>query len=79
MAFHWHWAVPTIGITLLAADILYFTAIARPDALISLISPVRRASVIVSFLLGIFLFREKQPRPKAACVAGIVTGIILLA
>jgi drug/metabolite transporter (DMT)-like permease len=77
-AFHWHWAIPVIGITLLAADILYFTAIAQPDALISLISPVRRASVIVSFLLGIFIFREKQIRSKAACVAGIITGVVLL-
>jgi drug/metabolite transporter (DMT)-like permease len=77
-AFHWHWAIPVIGITLLAADILYFTAIAQPDALISLISPVRRTSVIVSFLLGIFLFREKHIRSKGACIAGIITGVILL-
>jgi drug/metabolite transporter (DMT)-like permease len=76
--FRWHWAIPVIGITLLAADMLYFTAIAQPDALISLISPVRRASVIVSFLLGIFLFKEKHIRSKGACVIGIITGVILL-
>ncbi|MEI7910951.1 MAG: EamA family transporter [Verrucomicrobiota bacterium] len=78
-AFHWHWAIPTIGITLLGADILYFTAIAQPGALISLISPVRRASVVVAFLLGIFLFREKNRLAKGACVVGIITGVILLA
>ncbi len=76
--FHWHWAIPVIGFTLLGADILYFTAIAQPEALISLISPVRRTSVIVSFLLGIFLFREKHLRAKALCVAGIIGGVILL-
>lgn len=76
--FHWHWAIPVIGITLLAADLLYFTAIAQPDALISLISPVRRASVIVSFLIGIFIFREKQIRSKGVCIAGIIIGVILL-
>lgn len=76
--FHWHWSIPVIGFTLLGADLLYFTAIAQPDALISLISPARRTSVIVSFLLGIFLFREKHLRAKAACVAGIVSGVILL-
>ena len=78
-AYHWHWAIPVIGITLLGADILYFTAIAQPGALISLISPVRRVSVIVSFLLGILVFREKQIGPKAVCVAGIIIGVILLA
>lgn len=77
-AFHWHWAIPVIGITLLAADILYFAAIAQPDALISLISPVRRASVIVSFLLGIVLFKEKHIRSKGACILGIIAGLILL-
>ena len=77
--FRWHWAVPVIGLTLLAADILYFIAIAQPDALISLISPVRRSSVIVSFLLGIFLFREKHVIAKGACVAGIVAGLMMLA
>nr|WP_226894629.1 DMT family transporter [Luteolibacter marinus] len=76
--FRWHWSVPMIGITLLAADILYFIAISQPDALISLISPVRRSSVIVSFLLGIFLFRERQPGAKALCVAGIIGGVMLL-
>jgi len=76
--FHWHWAIPVIGITLLAADILYFIAISMPDALISLISPVRRTSVIVSFLLGIILFKEKHIFAKGACIAGIILGVILL-
>lgn len=76
--FHWHWAIPVIGITLLLADILYFTAISRPDALISLISPVRRSSVIVSFLLGILLFGEMQVVAKGACILGIVLGVVML-
>lgn len=76
--FRWHWSVPVIGLTLLAADLLYFMAIAMPDALISLISPVRRTSVIVSFLLGIFLFKERHVGAKALCVAGIVCGVLLL-
>lgn len=78
-AWHWHWSIPVIGLTLLGADILYFTAIAQPGALIALISPVRRSSVAVSFLLGILLFRERQIWSKAACVAAIITGVILLA
>jgi transporter family protein len=76
--FHWHWAIPAIGLTLLAADLLYFTAISRPEALISLISPVRRTSVVVSFLLGIFLFGEQQIYAKGACILGIVLGVVML-
>ena len=76
--FHWHWSIPVIGLTLIAADFLYFTAISRPDALISLISPVRRTSVIVSFLLGIFLFKEKHIFAKGACIIGIILGVVML-
>lgn len=77
--FHWRWSIPAIGLALLAADFLYFTAISRPEALISLISPVRRTAVIVSFALGILLLKEKHVVPKALCVLGIVAGVFLLA
>lgn len=76
--FEWRWSVPLIGLTLLGADILYFSAIAVPGALISLISPVRRLSIAVSFLLGIVALREKQIFPKAVCVAAILIGVLLL-
>lgn len=78
-AFQWRWTIPVIGLTLLLADILYFTAIAQPGAMISLISPVRRTSVAVSFLLGIVMFRETRVFAKSLCVAGILTGVLLLA
>lgn len=76
--FRFHWAIPVIGLTLLTADLLYFIAISQPGALISLISPVRRSSVIISFLLGIFMFREKHLGAKSLCVAGIIGGVLLL-
>ena len=78
-AFQWRLAIPGIGLALLAADLLYFSAIAQPGAMISLISPVRRASVVVSFLLGILVFGERQFRIKALCVVAIVSGLLLLA
>ncbi len=77
-AFHWHRAIPLIGLTLLAADLLYFSAISQPASLIMLIAPVRQSSVMVAFLLGIVMFREKQMRSKAACIAAIITGVALL-
>lgn len=76
--FHWHWAIPAIGLTLLAADILYFTALAQPGALISVISPVRRGAVVISLLIGVIGFRERHFRAKAVCVVGIIFGILLL-
>lgn len=76
--FHWHWAIPAIGLTLIAADILYFTALAQPGALISVISPVRRGAVVISLLIGVIGLRERHFRAKALCVTGIIAGILLL-
>lgn len=76
--FEWRGMILLIAIFLQISDFLYFTAIAEPDSLISVISPLRRSSVIVSFLAGIRYFGELHWRPKAVCIAGMLTGIILL-
>lgn len=76
--FHWSWAIPMIGLLLLGADFLYFTAIAQPDALIAVISPLRRASVVISFLAGVILHKESNFRPKLICVLALLAGIALI-
>lgn len=76
--FHWRWSIPLIGICLLIADFFYFTAISDQDALIAVISPLRRASVLITFLGGIYLYGEKNVRPKAICIAVLLLGIVLL-
>ncbi|MBB3204767.1 putative membrane protein [Rhodopirellula rubra] len=63
---------------LLAADMAYFSALADPDALISIVSPLRRASVVVALIFGSRMSGEINLKRKAACVLGILTGIILL-
>lgn len=63
---------------LLAADMAYFTALANPDALISVVSPLRRASVIVTLILGSRMTGELNLKRKAVCVLGILFGVVLL-
>src|SRR5690554_7605681 len=46
----WRWSIPMIGLFLVVADFLYFYALDFEDSLISVVSIVRRSSVIVSFL-----------------------------
>lgn len=77
-SFRWHPAIPWIGIGLLLADFLYFTAIHMEGSLISVISPLRRTSVIVTFLAGIHLYDEKQFRRKAVCLILLLVGVALL-
>ncbi len=76
--FHWRWSIPLIGIFLLMADFFYFTAIGQEGALIAVISPIRRTAVVVSFLGGILLHKEKNFKPKAVCIAALLIGIVLI-
>lgn len=76
--FNWRWSIPMIAVLLLAADFTYFTAVAQPDALISVISPLRRTSVVVAFVFGILRLGEQSWRAKAVCIIGILCGVCLL-
>jgi transporter family protein len=74
----WTWAIPMISILLSAADLAYFIALSREDSLLSIISMIRRSSVVVSFTCGAFLFHEKNLRAKAIDMVLILIGMIFL-
>ena len=76
--FHWHWAIIFISLFLSAADFVYFYALSLDDAMISIVSMVRRGSVIVSFLFGAMVFREKNLRSKAIDLFLILIGMVFL-
>ena len=77
-AFKWRWAIPAIGITLVIADFLYFYALSFEGSMISILSALRRSSVIVTFTLGAFLFKEQNLKRKGIYLIGILVGIMLI-
>ena len=76
--FHWSWAIPLISLFLSAADLAYFVALSNQEAMISVVSMIRRGSVVVSFACGAMLFREKNLRAKAIDLIFILAGMIFL-
>jgi transporter family protein len=76
--FRWTWAIPLISIFLCVADFAYFTALAQEGSLIAVVSMVRRGSVLVSFLCGALLFREKNLRSKAVDLFLVLLGMLFL-
>lgn len=76
--FHWSWAIPLISVFLSMADFAYLYALRDPEAMISVVSMIRRGSVVVSFLCGALLFRERNLRSKAVDLAFILVGMIFL-
>ena len=76
--FEWRWSIVLIGLLLVSADFVYFNAIKNPAALISILSLLRRSSVVVSFVIGAFLFGDVNRRGKAWALAGILAGVFLI-
>lgn len=77
-AFHWHWCIPLISIFLSAADFVYFYALGIDGAMISVVSMVRRGSVVVSFLCGAMFFHEKNLRRKFFDLMLVILSMLLL-
>lgn len=76
--FRWSWAIPLISIFLSAADFAYFYALSEADSMISVVSMIRRGSVIISFLCGALLFHERNLKAKALDLVLILIGMIFL-
>lgn len=76
--FRWDWCIILISIFLSAADFVYFYALGMDGSMISIVSMVRRASVIVSFLFGAMVFREKNLKSKAVDLILVLIGMFFL-
>ena len=76
--FHWRWQIPFISIFLSVADFCYFYALSYPDALISVVSLVRRSGVVVGFIAGWLFFREKNIKSKSVDLLFVILAMILL-
>ena len=77
--FHWRWAIIGVSVFLSTADFLYFYSLSNPDAMISIVSMIRRGSVIVSFLFGALFFHEKNLKAKALDLVLMLLGMVFLA
>lgn len=76
--FRWDWSIIGISLFLCAADFMYFYALSFEDSLISVVSLARRSSVVVSFLFGAWMFREKNLKSKAIDLVLVLIGMFFL-
>ena len=76
--FRWDWTIVLIAVLITAADCLYFFAIKAEGSLLSVISLLRRGSVIVTFVLGALFFKEGNIRSKAVVLGVLLAGLVLL-
>jgi drug/metabolite transporter (DMT)-like permease len=76
--FHWNWCIILISVFLSAADFVYFYSLSLDGAMISIVSMIRRGSVIVSFLFGAMMFKEKNLKAKVVDLALVLLSMVFL-
>lgn len=76
--FRWRWTIVFISVFLCVADFVYFYALSDPGAMVSIVSMVRRGSVVVSFAFGALVFKEKNVKDKALDLSLILLSMVFL-
>jgi bacterial/archaeal transporter family protein len=76
--FKFRWSIVFISVFLVAADFVYFYALTFPDSLISVLGTVRRAGVIVPFIYGAIVLKDKYLKLKMVDLLGVLIGMLLL-
>ncbi len=76
--FVWRWTIPCIALFLTIADVAYFYSLSIDGSMISVVSMIRRGSVLVSFLFGVAVLREKNVKMKLIDLSILLVGLICL-
>ena len=76
--FRWRWSILLVSVFLSVADFVYFYSLTFDGAMISIVSMVRRSSVVVSFLFGALIFKEKNLKSKFLDLFLILLGLLFL-
>ena len=77
-AFRWDWILLLTALLITGADMAYFFALGSEGALLSVISIVRRAAVLVTFVFGALIFKEKNIGGKAFALLLLLAGMVCL-
>lgn len=76
--FKWRWAILGISVFLTGADIAYFYSLSVPGSMISIVSMIRRGSVIIPFFYGVIMLHEKNIRAKLVDLCILFVSLALL-
>jgi drug/metabolite transporter (DMT)-like permease len=77
-SFKFRWSIVFVGVLLQAADYFYFKALQDPDALIMILSAIKRSQLIIAVLIGGLVFKEKNKRKKLIPLIGIMIGVFFI-
>ena len=76
--FKWRWTIIAVGVLLQTADYFYFKALQDPEALIMLLSAIKRSQLLIAVVIGGLVFKEKNKRKKLVPLLGVLLGVFFI-
>lgn len=76
--FKWDWAILLISVFVSLSDFFYFFSLGDADAMLSIVSMMRRSSVIITFVCGALLFKERHIKQKSLSLLLLLIGMAIL-
>ena len=76
--FQWRWSILLISLFICIADFAYYTSLNDPDSMISVVSLVRRGSVVISFACAVIFFKERNLKAKLLDLALLLIGMAFI-
>ena len=76
--FHWKWAIVGISVFLTGADLAYFYSLSEAGSMISIVSMIRRGSVLIPFFYGVLVLHEKNIKTKLVDLGILLVSLALL-
>ena len=76
--FQWRWTILLISLFICIADFAYYTSLNDPESMISVVSLVRRGSVIISFACAVIFFKERNLKAKIIDLALLLAGMAFI-
>ena len=72
------WLILLIALFITWSDFLYFLSLTDPESMLSVVSVLRRSSVIITFICGAIFFKEKNLKSKALALLILLISMIIL-
>lgn len=60
-------------------EFIYFQALLDPEAIIGILSALRRVSVVTAFLFAVFALKEDKIAANSLAISLLIFGLIILA
>ncbi len=72
------WLILVIALFITWSDFLYFLSLSGEGAMLSVVSILRRSSVIITFICGALFFKEKNLRSKGLALLILLVSMVIL-